>query len=877
MNDFRSAAACLRFIVTYTIRQIRRPPHGGGIAILVILIALFLASGQASASPQPIATVCAPTDCPSLQAPQTVSFGPSSSNPLLLPRMQISVTGLPPGSVANIHLRMPPIPIPINVSTDSTLTLPLLLPGEWIVSADPVVIGNNVMLPDVTTYDVSLARHADAQITFNYSMAVSQDLRNITPSAVLSVSGPDAANGFTLTVNDPTHAISTGNVLVAGIGPQTPNGLLLDVTGVTVNGTSETVTADLAALTDLGSKVAFMASAQETVPPAFQVSPQDAPFGGGLECSGQAQASISGNVGFDTPQIGVSLGFTNFVIPKLKMTFNGHATASMDAAISAGGACSLTYSFGRTPLGPIVVLVGDFPVVITPVLSFDFTGTASADGALSFGVSQDVSVSAMLEGDAAGHVSTSGSATKSNAVTNLTPSANGDLKGSVGPKLTFLVYGAPVGNISADIFGDLGVTDAGSAKWTLTGGVEAGGEIGLPHLFHIGTTNLLSESWIIDQGDGSGGGSGLEATAISAGSNHACAITTSGGARCWGNNQYGELGVGTNTGPGYCGYYNPWSCSQVPVDVSGLISGVAAISAGEWHTCAVTTYGGIKCWGHGYDGELGNGSTENNSTPVDVNGLSFGVAAISAGWDHTCALTTSGGVKCWGKNANGQLGNNSTTYGPTPTPVDVVGLSSGVTAISAGYNFTCALTTSGGVKCWGKTLNGNSSTPTDVPGLTSGVSAISAGGYHACAVTMSRGVKCWGGNYSGELGNGSLTSSSTPVDVSGLTSGVTAIAAGFEHTCALTTSGGAKCWGLNHWGELGDSSTNNSSTPVDVSGLTSVTTAISAGNEHTCAISTSGGVKCWGINESGELGDGNATYSTTPVYSSTPVDVIGFP
>ena len=300
----------------------------------------------------------------------------------------------------------------------------------------------------------------------------------------------------------------------------------------------------------------------------------------------------------------------------------------------------------------------------------------------------------------------------------------------------------------------------------------------------------------------------------------------------------------------------------------------SSVSAGRSHVCALTTSGGVKCWGDNGRGQLGDGTRKERLKPVGVSGLGSGVTAISAGYVHTCALTTSGGVKCWGNNGGGELGDGTTKA--SRTPVDVSGLSSGVTAISAGgYLHTCALTTAGGVKCWGYNYYGQLGdgtttqrlTPVDISGLTSGVAAISAGGtYHTCALTTSGGVKCWGSNGVGQLGDGTTTERLKPVDVSRLGSGVAAISAGGRaHTCALTTSGGVKCWGANHFGQLGDGTTKNRLKPVDVSQLGIGVAAISAGYYHNCALTTSDRVKCWGWNNNGQLGDGTTKNRLRPV------------
>ena len=159
------------------------------------------------------------------------------------------------------------------------------------------------------------------------------------------------------------------------------------------------------------------------------------------------------------------------------------------------------------------------------------------------------------------------------------------------------------------------------------------------------------------------GRNSLQQAVIAAGNVQSCALTILGGVECWGGNRYGGVGDGTTT--------DRWQ----PTHVVGLTHGVRAVSVGWGHACAITDAGGVKCWGYNFNGQLGDGTTTDRLTPVDVVGLTHGVKAISAGGFHTCALTTKGAVKCWGWNNDGQLGNGTTDN--IPTPVDVVGFGSG--------------------------------------------------------------------------------------------------------------------------------------------------------------------------------------------------------
>lgn len=364
----------------------------------------------------------------------------------------------------------------------------------------------------------------------------------------------------------------------------------------------------------------------------------------------------------------------------------------------------------------------------------------------------------------------------------------------------------------------------------------------------------------------------MVATQVAVGENHVCALTTKASIKCWGDNVWRQLG------PGYWG-----DEVLTPRTPPGLTAGVKAIAAGDTFTCALTTAGGVKCWGEDYPEIPGWAaeSRDNNDTisePKYVVGLSSGVAAISAGYDHACALTTAGGVKCWGNNADGQLGNG--TKKASTAPVNVVGLSSGVKQVAAGDAQTCAVLTAGGVKCWGwatkddGTNNFQALTPRSVP-ASDAIATVSRGGFngYACSVTTTGGALCWGNNEYGGLGNGTNTYSEQPGPVTALTTGVAQIATGEFHGCAVTTAGAALCWGKNFLGELGNGSTKNSATPTAVVGLSSGVREVAASQERTCALLTNGGIRCWGNNYAGALG--GAPLSNAHVTS--PVRVRGFP
>jgi alpha-tubulin suppressor-like RCC1 family protein len=239
----------------------------------------------------------------------------------------------------------------------------------------------------------------------------------------------------------------------------------------------------------------------------------------------------------------------------------------------------------------------------------------------------------------------------------------------------------------------------------------------------------------------------------------------------------------------------------------------------------------------------------------------------------SCALTSTGAMKCWGSNAYGQIGTLASNQ--QKTPIDVPGFTNNISAIAVGDSRMCALTTTGEVKCIG-----NGVADSNNPGISSGAISISSGYAYSCALMSYGGVKCWGDNWTGQLGSGTWVNTAPAVHVKGLTSGVTAITSGIMHSCALLSNGSVKCWGANNYGQLGDGTNSNRNEPAQVivggqpiSGVVS----ISGGYEHTCAVMANGEAKCWGRNGYGELGDGTTTNRSVPtsvIVNSQPISGI---
>jgi alpha-tubulin suppressor-like RCC1 family protein len=288
------------------------------------------------------------------------------------------------------------------------------------------------------------------------------------------------------------------------------------------------------------------------------------------------------------------------------------------------------------------------------------------------------------------------------------------------------------------------------------------------------------------------------------------------------------------------------------VSIATISDGVGALS-----TCGLAPDGNAWCWGAINQAQLVNGGKDDRPLPGMVSSVET-FKSISVGLNHTCGVVQYNFADCWGSNSKGEVGDGSTTPRGSSSPVGSYG---DFSAISAGGVHSCGIRSYGEIWCWGSNLNGQLGASTQVSFVTepSRVAstlpfmAVTAGGSHTCALTNTNDAYCWGLNTDGQLGDDSNTDKSTPVAVAGGLK-FAALSAGESHTCGIAISGTTYCWGDS--GAL-------SKMPVAVSGGFSFA-AISAGARHTCAIATDATAWCWGVNDSGELGDGTYTSSASP-------------
>ncbi|HYO59407.1 RTX toxin [Archangium sp.] len=364
---------------------------------------------------------------------------------------------------------------------------------------------------------------------------------------------------------------------------------------------------------------------------------------------------------------------------------------------------------------------------------------------------------------------------------------------------------------------------------------------------------------------------------IRAGESHTCVLLSNGTVRCWGRGTYGQLGYGSTANVGNTSTNLPYTAGDVPV-----VGVTTRLVMGANHTCALLNSGYVRCWGLNNYGQLGLNSKENVGDGEAISSMGYvnlgGLATqLAAGNNHTCALLNTGNVRCWGYNGHGQLGINGTqNIGDDEAAWsgrDVqVGTGITVKDIVAGGNHTCVITDQNKVRCWGYNgygqLGYNNTRwigDDEYPYVAGDVNLggtpvqLSAGANHTCALLDTGNMRCWGYNASGQLGYGTGTNLSVPGGDVNTGGKVLQMSTGSDHTCALLSSGTIKCWGYNGYGQLGYNGGGGLSapsiTPMDLSGATAY--RVSTGTHHTCALLSTGAARCWGMNNYGQLGYGH--------------------
>lgn len=347
------------------------------------------------------------------------------------------------------------------------------------------------------------------------------------------------------------------------------------------------------------------------------------------------------------------------------------------------------------------------------------------------------------------------------------------------------------------------------------------------------------------------------ATDLAVGGEYACVILSGGKVACWGANRVGQLGRDTLP--------NAAIKSAIALEVPNL-SDVIALTAGWYHACAMKSDHTVWCWGNASDGQTGGGISDQQPTPLKVNGLPGDVAAVVAGGRHTCARTAGGRVFCWGNNNEGQVGqpvqDGGTVANRISAPVEVQGITA--EDVVTGDRTTCFLESNTSLQCVGQNTDGQLgrgssdfgkySTPAPVVGITGTIQkAIKSGGYHHMLLLDDDTIMAWGPNGEGQLGLPAQSEVTSPAKIDGITN-VKLVAPGTYFSCIALGSGKAQCFGRNTKGQLGQAAGASTNLPVDVS-LPGPVHRLGAGlRDFACALLTDGSVHCWGSNVDGQLG-----------------------
>ena len=583
-------------------------------------------------------------------------------------------------------------------------------------------------------------------------------------------------------------------------------------------------------------------------PVTFAVNATSAPASKLVAVSGDAQSGRVGGLlisdlvvrvtdAFDNPKPGTNVNFT--------VLTGGGAVSAGTVTSDATGLAKVKWTLG-TQVGSQSLIVGSG--AIAPLT---FTATAAADAPASVSI---------VSGN------------------NQATAAGGTLPDSLIVRIVDQ-YGNGVSGVTVDWSVSQGggttnpastVTNGGgraSTRWTL------GGSGGPANVTAIARTATDSVAAVFT------GAVFITFETVSAAGRSSCGIDNGGVLYCWGFNGDGQAGIGL--GPIGSGPIYTYPQAVAPSTAQTF----ASINGGMYHNCAVTFSHVGYCWGDNNNGQLGIGSSSRFELRPTALSLGIPFASISAGRAHSCGVSIGGRAWCWGSNERGQLGGsvtidtvaNTVLFVSTPTATQVGSTTDAkffgvfdIRAIATGGVHTCAVQPNRAVRCWGlgregQLGNGTNSVDEYVPQLiATGIpmDSIVAGFKHSCSLSTTGTAYCWGENADGQLGIGSTTSANTPNAVGG-GSTFAQISAGYAHTCGIAVGGQAFCWGRNDRGQLGDGTASSSTLPVAVAGGLTFK-AISAGELSTCGITTSNVAYCWGDNEYGALGDGTQVHRAQP-------------
>ena len=892
--------------------------------------------------------------------------------------LRVSIAGLR-GTVRPAVIVTGPHHFRHEIRTD--VTLKGIHPGRYFLTILPVKSMSGVFHPLMSRKRVTVRLGKTTSALVNYANFVPNSTLSVAKGATMSLTGPVTGQRV-LTISASKSPVATvGDVLASAATTGVPDGYLVKVTRVVSDSNGSEVLdvspttlmqalpqGEFAVQRTFGSNAlnaslrSPLAHAAAWARPGLKSHFSNQYF----DCTASAKfvvvpsasvaTTISLDVAWDALSGVSSASFQASITETLGITAHGDANATCKT--SGRGIALFAHELS---LGSFTAFAGTVPIEINPRLQIYLSGNASITGVADASLTQSTTASAGLNWTKKDGFLPSSSFVPS-FTDSFSPRSSASADVHLVPTVTVLIDGlaGPSVDIGAGLSFTADTTKTTTPWWELDGCRDAG--LGF-RIAILGWSKDYSNSSLIHKcvplltatsGFGAGassssafsggsvsggsvsGGSGgtpgkifLSAIGLAGDGDGFCAILMDTSVSCWGYNSYGQLGDNGSelqssspvkvfglsgvsalasdvAGLGYCallddGEIRCWGSngrgelgdggseleSRVPVSVLGIHSAEAISSDGDGY-CAVLTNGTVKCWGPNDWGQLGDGGMEPQSNvPVGVQGILNAASLFSDHYFGYCALLLTGSTECWGANNSGQLGDGgSETKSNVPVAVSGLGNVSKLAGVPGGY---CAVIGDGTVKCWGYNGNGQlgdggaetqSNVPVMVHGLSDAVDISSQNNYGYCTVTSGAEVWCWGDNSVGQLGDGGLENRSyVPVKVQGVSEAHALASDGDYGFCSTLISGGVRCWGSNRVGRLGDGGTESLAiTAVSVSSLTAVVTKLvgspMAGFDFAyfgyCALASTGSVWCWGDGQLGQLGDGG-----TEATSNTPVQVAG--